>query len=158
GSTGSQQFEVVARNLFTYTDDLQITRGKHLISVGAWLQRIQANDDSANQRNGVATFASLTSFMQGQASSIAGVLNPAEIGWRQFAGAWYAQDTVKFLSNLTMNLGVRHEFNNGWNSPSGWASNFVFGTSGCSAGTAQCLQTQPVQGTSPYTVNNAKWL
>jgi hypothetical protein len=158
GSTGSQQFEIVARNLFTYTDDLQITRGKHLISAGGWFQRIQANDDAANQRNGAATFASLTAFMQGQASSIAGVVNPAEIGWRQLAGAWYVQDTVKARSNLTVNLGTRHEFNNGWNSPSGRASNFVFGTAGCSAGAAQCLQTQPVLGTSPYTVNNAKWL
>jgi hypothetical protein len=158
GSSGSQQFEIVARNLFTYTDDLQITRGKHLISAGAWVQRIQANDDAANQRNGVATFASLTSFMQGQASSIVGVLNPAEIGWRQFAGAWYVQDTLKARSSVTLNLGFRHEFNNGWNSPSSRASNFVFGTTGCSAGVAQCLQTQPVLGTSPYTVNNAKWL
>ena len=158
GSNGSQQFEKVARNLFTYTDDLQITKGKHLISAGGWFQRVQANDDAANQRYGVATFGSLAAFMQGQASSIVAVLNPAEIGWRQFAGAWYAQDAIKLRSNLTLSLGLRHEFNNGWNSPRGEASNFVFGTTGCSAGTAQCLQTQPVVGTSPYSVNNAKML
>jgi len=158
GSNGSQQAERVARNLFTYTDDVQITKGRHLISAGGWFQRVQANDDAANQRYGVATFATLAAFMQGQASSIAAVLNPAEIGWRQFAGAWYAQDTIKLRSNLTINLGLRHEFNNGWNSPAGEASNYVFGTAGCSAGTLQCLRTQPVVGTSPYSVNNAKWL
>jgi hypothetical protein len=158
GSNGSQQFETVARNLFTYTEDLQITKGAHALSAGAWFQRIQANDDAANQRYGVATFASLSAFMQGQATSIVAVLNPAEIGWRQFAGAWYAQDTLKVRSNLTVNLGVRHEFNNGWNSPAGRASNFVFGTAGCSTAAAQCLQTQPVLGASPYSVNNAKWL
>ena len=158
GSNGSQQFEKVARNLFTYTDDLQITKGKHLISAGGWFQRVQANDDAANQRYGVATFATLAAFMQGQASSIVAVLNPAEIGWRQFAGAWYAQDAIKMRSNLTVSLGLRHEFNNGWNSPAGMASNYVFGTAGCSPGTVQCLQTQPVVGTSPYSVNNAKWL
>src|SRR5215467_10342306 len=158
GSNGSQQFEVVARNLFTYTNELQITRGKHQISAGAWFQRVQANDDAANQRYGVATFASLSAFMQGQASSIVAVLDPAEIGWRQFAGAWYVQDTVTVRSNLTVNLGLRHEFNNGWKSPAGRASNFIFGTSGCSPGTAQCLQTQPVVGNSPYSVNNAQRL
>jgi hypothetical protein len=158
GSNGSQQFEAVARNLFTYTDDLQITRGNHLVSVGAWFQRIQANNDAAATRNGTATFASLATFMQGQATQVTATINPAQIGWRVFAGAWYAQDAVKVRPNLTINLGLRHEFNNGWNSPAGRASNYVFGTLGCSPGTAQCLQTRPVLGTSPYTVNNAKWL
>jgi hypothetical protein len=158
GSNGSQQFERVARNLFTYTDDVQVSKGRHQIGVGGWLQRIQANDDAANQRNGVATFQSVTAFLQGQASQIVAVLNPTEIGWRQLAGAWYAQDAIKLRSNLTVSVGVRHEFNNGWNSPAGKASNYLFGSAGCSAGTARCLQTQPVLGTSPYTENNAKWL
>lgn len=155
GSNGSQQFESVARNLFTLTDDVRITRGKHEIGFGGWFQRIQANDDAANQRYGVATFQSVTAFLQGQASQIVAVINPTEIGWRQAAGAWYAQDTIKLRSNFTVSLGLRHEFNNGWNSPAGIASNFVFGTSGCSANTALCLQTQPRLATSPYTENNA---
>ena len=158
GSNGSQQFERVARNLFTYTDDVQITRGKHLISTGVWFQRIQANDDAANQRYGVATFSGVTAFLQGQASQIVAVLNPAEIGWRQFAGAWYVQDAIKLRPNLTLSLGLRHEFNNGWNSPAGEASNYIFGTAGCSPGTPECLQTQPIVGTSPYSENNAKLL
>jgi len=158
GSNGSQQFEKVARNLFTFTDDVQITKGKHTITAGVWLQRIQANDDAANQRYGVATFSGVAAFLQGQASQIVAVLNPAEIGWRQWAGAWYVQDAIQLRSNLTLSLGLRHEFNNGWNSPNGEASNYIFGTAGCSPGTAQCLQSQPMLGTSPYTVNNAKRL
>src|SRR6202030_4129745 len=35
---------------------------------------------------------------------------------------------------------------------------YVFGTTGCSLGAAQCLQTQPIVGTSVYTQNNAKLL
>jgi hypothetical protein len=158
GSNGSQQFETIARNLFTYSDDIQLTRGKHLISAGIWFQRVQSNDDAANQRYGLATFSSLTTFLQGKATQIAAVLNPTEIGWRQLAGAWYVQDAINLRPNLTISLGLRHEFNNGWNSPAGMASNYVFGTTGCSAGTAQCLQTVPVLGTSPYTENNAKLL
>jgi hypothetical protein len=158
GSNGSQQFETIARNLFTYTDDVQWTKGKHLISAGVWFQRVQSNDDAANQRYGLATFSSLTAFLHGQATQIAAVLNPAEIGWRQLAGAWYVQDVINVRSNLTLSLGIRHEANNGWNSPAGMASNYVMGTTGCSAGTVQCLQTVPTLGTSPYTQNNARFL
>ena len=151
GTFGAQQIEIVARNLFTYTDDLQMTRGKHSLSFGVWFQRVQANDNAADQRNGVTSFSDLKHFMQGQAQQLVATLDPTEIGWRQFAGAWYAQDAVKWSRNLTLSLGLRHEFNNGWNSPDGRASNFVFGPN-------SVLQTQPVIGTSVYSTNNAKAL
>ncbi|HEX4594593.1 MAG TPA: carboxypeptidase-like regulatory domain-containing protein, partial [Bryobacteraceae bacterium] len=148
GTFGSQQIEVVARNLFTYTDDVQIIKGRHQISVGAWFQRVQANDDAADQRSGVASFADLQSFMLGKATQVLATLSPLEIGWRQFAGAWYVLDSMKVRPDLTVTLGLRHEFNNGWNSPRGQASNFVFGPN-------DALLTQPVIGTSVYSENNA---
>ena len=151
GSVGSQQYELVARNLFTVADDFQLTRGAHLFSVGVWFQRVQANDDAANQRNGVAQFTDLQHFLQGRSSNIVAVLNPTEVGWRQSAGAWYVQYAIKLRSNLTLNVGLRHEFNNGWNSPQGQASNFVFGPNGI-------LLTQPVVSTHVYATNNAKLL
>jgi len=154
GSNGSQQFERMARNLFTYSDDVQITKGRNSISLGVWFQRVQSNDNAANQRYGVASFGGLLQFMEGQASQIVAVLNPAEIPWRQLAGAWYAEDVIRARSNLTLSVGLRHEFNDGWNSPAGMASNYVFGTTGCSSGATECLQTLPVVGTSPYTQNN----
>lgn len=149
GTFGSQQVENVARNLFTYADDVQLTRGKHQVIFGVWIQRVQANDDAADQRNGVASFADLPSLIQGQATQVIATLNPTEIGWRQLAGAWYVQDAIKLLSSLTLSLGVRGEMNNGWNSPAGRASNFVFGPNGI-------LLTQSVIGTSVYQTNNAK--
>lgn len=148
GTFGAQQIEIVARNLFTYMDDLQVTRGKHSLSFGVWFQRVQANDNAADQRNGVASFADLKHFMQGQATQLVATLNPTEIGWRQFAGAWYTQDAMKLSRHLTLSLGLRHELNDGWNSPDGQASNFVFGSNGI-------LLTQPVIGTSVYSTNNA---
>ena len=151
GTNGAQQVETIHRNLFTYADDVAVVRGKHQIKAGVWFQRVQSNDDAADQRNGIASFADLTHFMQGQATQIVATLNPTEIGWRQFAAAWYVQDAMSLLPNLTLTLGLRHEFNNGWNSPKGLASNFVFGPNGA-------LQTQPVVGTSIYSENNAKAL
>jgi len=148
GTFGAQQIAIVARNLFTYTDDVQIVKGLHQISVGAWVQRVQANDNAADQRSGIASFADLQHFMQGQATQVVATLSPLEIGWRQWAAAWYVQDSMKLRPNLTVTLGLRHEFNNGWNSPKDQASNFVFGPSGA-------LLTQPHIGTSVYSENNA---
>src|SRR5437773_4437105 len=39
------------RSLFTFTDGLQISRGTHQISVGAWFQIIQVNENSASTRS-----------------------------------------------------------------------------------------------------------
>jgi Carboxypeptidase regulatory-like domain len=151
GSVGAQQFEKIARNLFTATDDFQLTRGAHLLSIGVWFQRVQSNDDAANQRNSVAQFTDLQHFLQGQSSNMVAVLNPTEVPWRQFAGAWYVQDAIKVRNNVTLSVGLRHEFNNGWNSPQGEASNFVFGPNGA-------LLTQPVVSTHTYSTNNARLL
>jgi hypothetical protein len=151
GTNGAQQVETIHRNLFTYADDVGIVHGKHQIKAGLWFQRVQSNDDAADQRTGIASFADLQHFMQGQATQVVATLSPTEIGWRQFAAAWYAQDAIALRSNLTLTLGVRHEFNNGWNSPRGLASNFVFGPD-------HILLTQPVVGSSIYSKNNATML
>ena len=50
------------RNLFTYADDLQISKGRHQLSFGAWFQRVQDNEDSASRQLGQATFSTLMIF------------------------------------------------------------------------------------------------
>ena len=55
----------VARNLFTYEDRVSFTKGRHQISVGAWFQRLQSNEDLALSQYGQATFTSLQTFLQG---------------------------------------------------------------------------------------------
>ena len=151
GSNGSQEYENIARNLGTITDSVSIVKGIHRLEFGGWFQLVQSNDNAADQRYGVATFSDLQHFMLGEASSVVATLNPISIAWRQKAGAWYAQDTLKLSPRLTVTLGVRDEFNNGWNSPQGMAGNFVPGSNGI-------LMTQPVIGNSIYSVNNAKLL
>ena len=151
GSNGSQEFDDIARNLYTITDTVSFTKGRHRVEIGGWFQKVESNDNAADQRYGVATFANLQTFMLGQATQVAATLNPIEIGWRQTAGAWYAEDTLQIRPNLTLTVGIRHEFNNGWNSPQGMAANFVSNAN-------EVLQTQPVVGKSVYAVNNAKFL
>ncbi len=50
------------RNLFTYDDHVAVTHGIHQFEAGVWLQRIQANDDLAQNQYGQASFSSLAHF------------------------------------------------------------------------------------------------
>ena len=139
------------RNLFTYTDDVQISKGKHQISFGAWFQRVQDNENSASRHLGQATFSNLTTFLQGTVSSFQVVPSPTELGWRSLFGAWYVEDAIRIKPNLTFRFGVRHEFTTGWNEGSGRAANYLVDPSGV-------LVTNPQVGNSVFTQNNAKWL
>ncbi len=136
------------RNLFTFSDDFQLTKGRHQISAGVWFQRIQDNENTASRTTGIAAFASLATFVAGTTTSFQVVPNANELGWRSLFGAWYVHDTIRLRRNLTLSLGLRHEFTTGWNEVSGRASNYVTDSSGV-------LVTQPIVGDSAFTQNNA---
>jgi len=136
------------RNLFTFSDGVQISKGRHQISAGVWFQRIQDNEDSASRTTGVATFASLTTFLQSTTSQFQVVPQANELGWRSLFGAWYVQDTIRLRRNLTLTAGLRHEFTTGWNEVSNRAANYVPDANGV-------IQTNPLVGSSAFTKNNA---
>src|SRR5262249_42245560 len=125
------------RNLFTYTDRVQLIRGRHQISAGIWLQRLRDNENTASRQMGLATFASLQGFLQGTLTNFQVVLSPNALGWRSLYGAWYVEDSIRLRPNLTLQAGIRHEFTTGWNEVSGRAANYVPDASGV-------LQTNPV--------------
>ena len=136
------------RNLFTLTDGVQYSWGRHQLSAGVWFQRLQDNENAASRQLGQATFNSLTTFLQGTVSSFQVVPNPTELGWRSLFGAWYVQDSVKVLPTLTLQIGLRHEFTTGWNEVSGRAANYIPDAQGI-------LQTTPRLGDSAFTQNKA---
>ncbi len=140
------------RNLFTYSDGLQIHKGIHQLSVGVWFQRLQDNEDSASRQLGQASFASLTTFLQGTLTTFQIVPSATELGWRSLFGAWYLEDSVKLRSNLTLRAGIRDEFTTGWNEEAGRASNYVTDPS------SGVLLTNPILGSSVFTTNNARKL
>jgi hypothetical protein len=139
------------RNLFTYSDTLQATLGKHQLSVGVWFQRMQDNENSASRRLGQATFASLTTFLQGTTSNFQVIPTPTAIGFRSWFGAWFVDDTIRLRRNLTLQVGLRHEFTSGWNEQAGRAGNWIPDSNGV-------LITAPMVGNSAFTKNNAKKL
>ena len=139
------------RNLFTYEDTLRVIHGIHQISIGAWFQRIQDNEDSASRQPGQATFATLTSFLQGNVATFQVVPLHTELGWRSLFGAWYVEDSIRLRHNLTLQAGIRHEFTTGWTEAYGRAANYFTDSNGV-------LITAPSLGNSVFSRNNAKWL
>lgn len=139
------------RNLFTLTDSVSYTKGRHQISAGVWFQRLQDNEDIASRRIGVATFSSLSTFLAGTLTNFQVVPTGNELGWRSLFGAWYVDDIIKLRRNLTLQLGLRHEFTTGWNEVAGRAANYITDASGV-------LQSNTRVGDSAFTENNAKRL
>jgi len=139
------------RNLFTYSDGFQISKGTHQISAGVWFQRVQDNENTASRRLGQASFSTLQTFLQGTVTTFQVVPAPNELGWRSVFGAWYFQDTIKLRPNLTLLAGIRQEFTSGWNEVSGRAANYI-------TDSQRTLVTNPLVGHSVFTENNAKRL
>jgi hypothetical protein len=139
------------RNLYTYTDSVQITKGIHQLSAGVWLQRMQDNEDSASRQLGAATFTSLATFLQGTTSTFQVVPTANELGWRSLFGAWYVQDAIRVRPNLTVQIGLRDEFTTGWNEVSGRAANYITDSNGV-------LETTPRVASGIFTQNNATHL
>jgi hypothetical protein len=142
---------VAVRNLFTYRDELDVTLGRHQLQFGAWVQRIQANDNFAQAQNGQASFSSLATFLSGSISTFTAVPDPTLLGWRSVESAGFAQDTIKINPRLEVKIGFRFESTNGWNEVHGRASNYNFSPGGV-------IETNPFIGSSVFTTNNAKFL
>jgi hypothetical protein len=140
----------IARNLFTYEDRVTLTHGRHQFSFGAWFQQFQSNENIALSQYGQATFASLTTFLAGSASSFLYDPAPTKMYWRSLFGAAYAEDVFRVNSRLTLSLGFRSEFSTGWNEAHGHAANYAF--------TNGVISSLPHIGSSLFTTNNAKFL
>jgi hypothetical protein len=118
------------RTLFTFEDGLQIIKGKHQISVGAFLQRIRSDEASTSKALGQASFANLPTFLQGITSNFSIAPNNIPMAWRQLNGASYIEDSFRVNSRLTLTAGLRYEFTNGWSEATGRAGQLLFDSNG----------------------------
>ncbi|MFY9527983.1 MAG: carboxypeptidase regulatory-like domain-containing protein [Candidatus Acidiferrales bacterium] len=151
GGTNAGSNLSVVRNLFTATDQVTFTHGNHLLSFGAWLQRVQANDVLVQDQYGQISFTDLQSFLRGKVSTYTYAPSHTPLSWRSLEGAFYVEDAIKLKPSFELRVGFRGESTNGWNEAHGRASNNVFDSNGA-------VVTQPVIGSSVFTVNNAKFL
>jgi hypothetical protein len=151
GGTNAGSNISAVRNLFTITDQVSITHGAHLITAGAWFQRLQSNSSLLNDQYGQASFTNLAGFLAGTVSTWTYAPSYTPLSWRSLEGAYFAEDVIKLKPSLEVRLGFRGEFTNGWNEADGRAANYVAGANGV-------LLTQPAIGNSVFSVNRAKFL
>ncbi|AXC13264.1 Oar protein [Acidisarcina polymorpha] len=147
-NTGSNNQAV--RNLFTADEHIFWTHGQHQIEAGVWLQRLQSNDNLAQNQYGQASFSTLASFLQGNVATFTVVPAPTELGWRSLFVAGYVEDAWKVTPRLEVRAGFRSESTTGWNEVQNRASNYGF--------TGGIINTNPTVGGSALSDNRAKFL
>jgi hypothetical protein len=151
GGTNAGSNLSAVRNLYTASDQVTLSHGKHLFSFGGRLQDVQANDVLLQDQYGQISFTNLQTFLQGKVSTYTYAPSYTPLSWRSLEGAFYAEDSIKLKPSLELRIGFRSESTNGWNEAYGRASNYLFDSSGV-------ILTQPVVGNSALAVNHAKFL
>jgi hypothetical protein len=117
--------EVFIDNVFQYGDNLTWQHGKHLLKFGAELTRYQqnsfypGNDGELGYFNYTGQFTSapgsgktygFADFLIGDAYEAAVGQVVGRTGQRQYRNAYFAQDDYKITPTLTLNLGLRYEY------------------------------------------------
>ncbi len=101
-------------NAFQIADDVDVIRGRHQMAFGFNLVRVQNNTISGFQENGNFTFngsrtnVPLADFMLGLPNDF-NQTNATPNDLRSWIMSFYAQDTFRISSRLTVNFGVRWE-------------------------------------------------
>ena len=116
----------ITRNLYTVDDHIYYTRGKHTLQAGVWLQRLESNDNLAQDQYGQASFASLNSFLAGTIKTFTYAPATTELGWRALFVDGFLEDTWHLLPRFEVRLGFRSESSTGWSEAQNRASVYTF--------------------------------
>jgi len=118
-------------NTYSYIDDVTWQKGKHTLTFGIQALRYQNNYPTANNYGYLGSldysgnFTSNPSlgnaggyggadFVLDRVSQAAATLASVNVGQRQWRAAEYVSDDYKILPNLTLNIGVRYEYDEPW--------------------------------------------
>jgi outer membrane receptor protein involved in Fe transport len=94
---------------FVFSDALSYLRGNHSFKFGAELRRFLNNNFSRD--TGAFTFANLNQFLAGTASAFNITLGDVSSSISQGALGLFAQDNYKVSPRLTLELGLRYDWN-----------------------------------------------
>jgi hypothetical protein len=151
GGTNAGSNLTAVRNLYTISDQVTFTHGRHIFSFGGSLQWLQSNDCLVQDQYGQISFTNLQTFLQGKVSTYTYAPSYTPLSWRSTQGAIFLEDAIKVNGSLELRLGFRGESTDGWNEAQGRASNYAFDSNGA-------IVTDPVVNGSAFSVNNAKFL
>ncbi len=145
--------------IFTWTDQVSITHGKHLITFGAWFERLQANDNLIQDQYGQASFNNLQTFLTGSISTYTFAPSYTPLSWRSLEGAFFAEDAIKLTPSLERScLGFRGRVHQRMER-SGRPRPQIISFTDASAILAQTGTGFPMlTGNSALSVNNARFL
>jgi hypothetical protein len=143
----------IARNLFTFDDHVFYTIGKHTLEGGVWIQRLQSNDNLAQDQYGQASFASLATFLTGAIKTFTYAPDITELGWRTLFADAFLEDTWRISPRFQIRAGFRSESSTGWSESQNRASVYTFGavSNGAPLGV---ISTNPTSGLSNALTDN----
>ena len=102
------------QNVYTGSDDIFYSKGRHALKFGLLFNRFQeATPNLGGAYAGEMAFGSAAAFFTGQTNNIQETV-PGNIAARFFnfnTWGFYGQDDFRATSRLTLNLGLRYEFN-----------------------------------------------
>jgi hypothetical protein len=96
--------------MFQYSDTVAWIHGRHSVKFGGEFRRFRNNNFNGGT-GGFILFPSLDAFLQGLPSQTVETSLPVTPALRVSALGTFAQDDVKLSSHLTLNLGLRWEYN-----------------------------------------------
>ena len=98
-----------ADTTFVLSDTVSYLKGKHSFKFGGEARRFYNNNFTLD--TGAFTFANVNSFLTGTANSFTQTLGDRSSAITQGALGFYAQDNYKVRPNLTLELGLRYDWN-----------------------------------------------
>ncbi len=115
-------------NTYSYIDNLTVQRGKNTFSLGVQALRYQNNYPTSNNSgylgnlnysgnftsNGVSGGYGGADFVLDYVTRATATLASVNVGQRQWRAAGFVSDDVKLTPSLTLNLGVRYEYDQPW--------------------------------------------
>jgi hypothetical protein len=128
----SANTQILRDNTFNYYDNLTYQRGRHLLSIGVQATRYQQNYVNASNYGFLGNFNYSGAFTSNPNVEVgAGGYGPADfvldrvyenrlgstigiVGNRQWRAAGYVQDDFKITPALTLNFGLRYEYDQPW--------------------------------------------
>lgn len=102
---------VYVQSLFSYTDDVFYTHGKHSLKFGVLANSYDQDMIVSTNSRGSVTFSNIANFLNATAANYIAVAPGSVLArdYKFWAFGFYIQDDFKIHPRLTLNLGLRYE-------------------------------------------------